>query len=394
MSTLTEFLSEHHYPLEISNHFLTGPGADFLHARAQESRFMLLGEEHGVGSNLEFATALFKAIQPLGYTTYVTEIGPFSAAHFNRLVKQPDAMAAFEAFYRQYPFSVPFAWLREEVQLYQAVRAGSSQETPIIGIDQEFILSPQWHLETLLNVCDDPGWREKLSAWLEIERQANHALASGTTPDQLTCFMNLPLPDDWDALRQHFSSTGNSDAVARMDALQASHQIYMHYANKEYYDNNHVRGKLMRKYFYDAYKNAQSDDRFFVKLGANHVSRGHTTMGILDVGNFIAELAHIEDTQSFHLLVLPVSGTLNAWFPFLPESFKAHPIEGNYGPEFTPLLEAAPVKTGWNLYDLRPLRLRQMHWSKDNPAFKDLDPSPISPALADVTRLRSYFRRR
>ncbi len=374
MTTLTDILSENHYPLELASDVLTGPGAEFLHAQARACRFMLIGEEHGVGSNVDFSTALFQALQPLGYTQYVTEIGPASAEYFNQLVRKPDAMAAFRAFYTQYPFSVPFAWLEEEVHLLKAVAAANSAGG-IIGIDQEFVFSPQLHLDTLLKACPDPAWQAQLTAWLDLERDANRALASGTTPDQLTAFMNVPLPEGWHALREYFASQQNSEAVTLMDALEASHQLYMHYAHEEYYDNNHVRSQLMRKYFYAAYQKiiaAQPDARFLVKLGANHISRGHSTMGIQDIGNFISELATMHETQSFHLFVLPISGTQNAWLPFLPAEFKTYPIDSDYGPMFQPFLDAAPAKTGWNLYDLRPLRHRQMRWSKDNPAFLDL----------------------
>lgn len=376
MSSLREFLSEHHYPLQLDHQSLIGPGAAFLQARAQEARFMLLGEEHGVGSNLAFATALFQTIHPFGYKTYVTEIGPISAANFNQYLHTSDPQAAFEAFFREYPFAVPFAWWQEERALYQAVRqAASEQEAPLIGVDQEFILSPQCHLKTLWEQCADPGLQARLGAWLDLERQANRALARGTSPDQLITFMNQALPDAWEALRQHFATHAQADALAIMDALQVSHQIYMFYKHEQYYENNQVRSEWMRSYFYTAYQKqmaAWPDSRFFIKLGANHVSRGHTTMGILDLGNFIAELAYIEGTKSFHLLVLPLSGTLNAWLPFLPEAYKAHPIDGDYGPGVAHLLEAVPSKTGWNLYDLRPFRQRQNYWAKEQPAFKEL----------------------
>ena len=375
MSTLTEFLSEHHYPLQLVDGRLTGPGAEFLLAQARASRFMLLGEEHGVGSHLDFALALFQKLQPIGYRNYVMEVGPLSAKHLAQCASGADSQAAFEAFFTKYPFSVPFAWLEEETRLLRAVQAASPENgNAIIGIDQEFIFSPQVHLDTLRALCPDPGWQTTLTGWLETERDANHALAHGTLPNELTSFMNRSLPEGWTTLRDYFTSQKNAEALTVMEALEASHQIYMHYAHKEYYDNNHVRGLLMRKYFYTAYQKTlavQPDARFVIKLGANHVSRGHTSMGILDIGTFIAELAAMQNAQSFHLLVLPTSGALNAWLPFLPPEFKAHPVKSDYGPEFAPLLDR-PVKTGWNLYDLRLLRHRQNFWSKDNPAFKDL----------------------
>jgi len=376
MTTLSSFLSDNHYPLALSGSALNGPGADFLRARAQESTFMLIGEDHGVGSNLDFASALFQLIRSLGYRNYVTEVGPVSAGHLNRLARQADVRSAFDAFYRQYPFSIPFAWLEEETRLLESVCAASSEdEAPLIGIDQEFVLSPQLHFDTLLRLCDDPAWRSVLSAWLTMEQNANLQMRDGLSPDQLTAFMNRPLPAEWGALRSCFEAANAVDALACMDALQASQQIYMLYKHEEYYDNNNVRAELMRKYLSVAYRRVKAvrpDARFLVKLGANHVARGHSPMGIQDIGNFISELARMEATSSFHLLVLPMSGALNAWLPFLPETFKSHPVDGDYGEGMTHLWNAAPAKNGWNLYDLRPLRHRQRHWSKDAPGFSDL----------------------
>jgi len=226
MSTLSEILSEHHFPLTLFDGFLAGRGADFLSRQARESRFFLVGEEHGIGDNLNSATALFKMIQPSGYHTYVTEIGPISARHIHQLVQQPEPMRAFREFFSKCPFSIPFAWLQEEVHLLQAVSAANMEtEPPVIGIDQEFIFSPQLHCETLQNACTEPALQEKLGKWLQIERQAIQDMYQGKTPEQLNLFMNTPLPEDWPALRQHFEAQNHSGAVSLIDALAARHAV-------------------------------------------------------------------------------------------------------------------------------------------------------------------------
>lgn len=378
MDALNEFLALHHYPLKRSKNGLTGAGVDFLRARAQEARFMLIGEEHGVGSTIDFTADLLRLIAPLGYTNYVTEIGPISAEHLNRRLRGADARSAFEAFYQKYPFSVPFAWMREEVELLKTVmqNAHAQDDEPVIGIDQEFIFSPHIHFERLLELCADASLKSKLAGWLKAEQQAHLDMPNGVSPDKLSIFMNLLLPEGWEELRNWFQTNGVNEALSIMEAVRASHTIYQHYINEEYYDNNYVRSLLMRDYFYKAFRRVDSfnpESRFLVKLGANHVSRGFTSMGIQDIGNFVSELALMLKTQSFHIFVIPVDGKLNAWLPFLPESFKAHPVNvEEYGPAITHLVNAAPVKTGWNLYDLRSLRLRQRHWSKEAPEFKEL----------------------
>lgn len=374
MSALTEFLAEHHYALQTSEGTLTGSGAEFLAREGRSARFFLLGEDHGIGSNLQFATALFNLLQPSGYNAYVTEIGPVSAQHMSTLLEQPDSLAALSEFFTQHPFSIPFSWYEEEVRLLQALqRSPAKAEPAIIGVDQEFILSPQFHLETLQAICTDPAFKTKITEWLHAEKAAIRDMYAGKPIDQLSLFMNLALPAEWSSLRNHFEVQHDPAALHIMEALAASHEIYMYYKTEAYYLNNHVRSLLMKKYFYQAYQQqqaAQPETKYLIKLGANHIERGHSAMGIQDIGNFISELAVMENSQSFHLFVLPVSGKQNAWLPFLPEAFKAMPIEANTQPELRPILENVQEKSGWHLYDLRPLRLRQNYWADGNADFK------------------------
>lgn len=368
MTELSDFLASHHYTLALNGETLTGTGVDFLQREARNARYFLFGEDHGIGSSLKFATALFKTLQPSGYNAYVTEIGPVSAKHILALLNQPDSFKAFQQFYTIHPFAIPFDWLEEELALLQ-----SGRETPgfeLIGIDQEFILSPQLHLETLLALCTAGELKGKISEWLQAERAAVQEMYAGKPPDQLDLFMNLPLPPEWAALRNVFEAGRTSKALAIMDAVTASHEIYMHYKHEDYYLNNHVRGQLMKRYFHQAHQKQSLDTKYFIKLGANHIERGHSSMGIQDIGNFISELAVMGNTHSFHLFVLPVSGRQNMWLPFLPAEYKAAPIEANTQPQFAPLLESVQEKTGWQLYDLRPLRLRQSHWSQGSLEFK------------------------
>lgn len=374
MSALAEFLSEHHYSLEISKGVLTGSGVEFLAREAQATRFFLLGEDHGIGSNLQFATTFFDLLQPSGYNAYVTEIGPVSTRHISTLLEQPDSLTALSDFFTRHPFSIPFSWYEEEVRLLQALQRSPSKAAPaIIGIDQEFILSPQFHLETLLAICTDPALKTKITEWLQAEKTAIRDMYAGKPIDQLSLFMNLALPAEWASLRSSFEAQHNAEGLHIMDALAASHEIYMYYKTEAYYLNNHVRSLLMKKYFYQAYQQhraARPETKYLIKLGANHIERGHSAMGIQDIGNFISELAVMENSQSFHLFILPVSGKQNAWLPFLPEEFKAMPIKEHTQPELRPILENVQEKSGWHLYDLRPLRLRQNYWSDGNADFK------------------------
>lgn len=154
MTTLSDVLKENHYNLSLRGEGLEGNGAEFLRNEAASSNFFLLGEEHGEGSSTDFARALAKDIQPFNYAHYVTEIGPQSAKLINRLLRETDFPAHMRSLYEQYPFSIPFAWHKEEVDLILEI-ATAGAPSPIIGIDQEFVFSPQIHLDTLKNLSGD-----------------------------------------------------------------------------------------------------------------------------------------------------------------------------------------------------------------------------------------------
>lgn len=369
MSSITDILADHHYELLWQGGVLVGPAAEFLAAEARQAQFFLIGEEHGVGSNLQFATALYKRLRAQNTTHYVTEVGPVSAAHLQHLAQKPAGEEAFSAFYAQFPFSIPFAWFKEEVALLQAAaQAGAT----IMGIDQEFIFSPQWHFHTLHTLTSDSRFKGYLAEWLEIEQNAFQQMSQGTPPDQLDCFMSRPLPPHFDTLYQSFITAQNQPALAVMEALKVSYEIYNHYSQQRYYANNQTRAQTMKRYFTEGYKKQPAGENFLFKLGANHVKRGHSPMGVQDIGNFVSELAVFNQTHSFHLFVLPLAGAHNVWLPFLPESYQAHPIAESYGPAFSSLTTAAPHTQGWQLYDLRPLRARHNFWSKETPELKEL----------------------
>jgi hypothetical protein len=86
--------------------------------------------------------------------------------------------------------------------------------------------------------------------------------------------MNLALSTEWTSLRHAFEAENNAEALHIMEALTASHEIYMYYKTEAYYLNNHVRSLLMKKYFHTAYQQHQAvqpEAKYLIKLGANHI---------------------------------------------------------------------------------------------------------------------------
>src|SRR5207249_4377294 len=69
-------LLENRYALSVRNRQLLGAGAQVLQSAIAQSRFVLLGEEHGVAQTPEFSAAVCNAAGPERFHTMAVEEGP------------------------------------------------------------------------------------------------------------------------------------------------------------------------------------------------------------------------------------------------------------------------------------------------------------------------------
>lgn len=366
---LAAALAGHRYSLRLEDGRLAGDGAALLTSAARTARYVVVGEDHGLAETSQLTEALFRELRPLGFETYVTEVGPWSARRLVELAEQSRDGRAFAEFFARYPFSIPFAPYREEAALLTTVAALSDAAAPIWGIDQEFFFAPQMLLDELARRAEGEA-RDHLEALAEADREAYRSVVANRDPS-VPSFMSRPLPETWTDIRRHFAS--DDEALAMLEALEKSREVYGHFFAGEAYLNNHRRARLMKANLGRYFARYGQDRRLLVKLGANHVMRGMSPLGISDAGNFLAELAALHGEESLHLLVVATSGTQNAWLPFLPEEALTAPIDVEspaYAP-LRPLLRALPAAEGWSLVDLRPLRADVKRWAADSPKLED-----------------------
>ncbi|MEM7352738.1 MAG: hypothetical protein AAF657_18230, partial [Acidobacteriota bacterium] len=274
----------------------------------------------------------------------------------------------------RYPFAIPFAFYHEEAALLRTVSQLSGAEVPIWGIDQEFFLAPRMLLDELAEHATGETRRE-LEALAAAEREAYDQIVEQRNPAVPT-FMSRPLPESWAGIRDHFAhasnGSGNREALAIAEALEKSREIYGYFFTGEGYLNNHHRARLMKTNLAHYLDRHGDDTRLLVKLGAVHVARGLSPLGVADIGNTLAELAAYDGETSLHLLVVATAGTANGYQPFLdPETLETEidPMAPSAA-FFHPLFEALPDAEGWNVYDFRPLRPRVKQWAAGSPSLE------------------------
>ena len=114
-----------------------------------------------------------------------------------------------------------------------------------------------------------------------------------------------------------------------------------------------MRSNFLR--YWQAEKKAGHAPRIFLKYGASHMVRGRNSTETFDLGSLVPEIAAMENSKAFSMLVLPGAGSSIASFD--PTSFNYKPVKyaGVYQNGLEPILSQAWPDT-ITLFDTHPLR--------------------------------------
>lgn len=360
--SLVDELARHRYEFSVANGELEGPGGRFLTDEARTAQFVLVGEDHGIGSIPEFVGALYRAAAPLGFRHLAVEVGPLSGAAIERMARSSDPERAFADFNREHPFSLPFFSWQEECRLAAtAVRLAPSSRPAIWALDQEFVLSSAIHFKRLVELAPNREARAVATEFLHRVEGEFGRIVEKHDPGGV--FLVQAKAEDFDRLDKAFGASPGSEAGRILHELRVSWEIYLKNSDGRGYESNLQRSLLMKEHFMNYYREAlrveKTPPRVLFKFGAFHMKRGRSVTNVFDIGNLASELATSNGSHSFHILVIAATGTQNAYFPFLGNvADKQKPIDAVGSFDFMdikPLVEAAGPQ-GWSVIDLRPLR--------------------------------------
>lgn len=136
--------------------------------------------------------------------------------------------------------------------------------------------------------------------------------------------------------------------------------------------SNEQRGSFNRSNFLRHWRGATSDGRapkVMAKFGASHMVRGRSMTEVFDLGSLLPELAALEGSNAFSVMVVPGKDSLIAALDPSAWSYNAVPASRGYANALGPISDAA-YPDAFTLIDLRPLRA-VIGWSSDD-VDKDL----------------------
>ncbi|MBK8229119.1 MAG: hypothetical protein IPK72_00760 [Candidatus Eisenbacteria bacterium] len=332
---------------------ITGPGAAFLLERARKAEFVLIGEDHGIAEIPQFCAELAESLSAAGFTALAIECGSEAARAMGTLLREPDPSAAFRRFDQEYPWTFPFFNWAEEVELLERVhRSGMA----FWGLDQEFIFGTPYYFTRLSELAAGAEAKQLAEEYRERAREADREVVVRSDPSRI--YLLSMTARDFERLERGFARE-SLEARRLLSELRASWDIYGKDSRNEGSAANRARSLLMKRRLHEELPNG-SAARVMFKFGANHAMRGRSLIGVYDLGNHLTELADARGGDSFHLLILPVSGASNSYRAFTRDpSVKAEPYDLVAG--FARLVDARPLVASarqdeWTVIDLTSVR--------------------------------------
>lgn len=344
-SLVNKMIVKDQFPFKASQGQFVGQGWDTLAKAVQRSRFVLIGEEHGMDSIPMFTSAIARVLQP---AVFVSEVDPYTATEMKRLVKEGGSHLEY---FKKYPWSLSFYNLQPEFQLLKDL---DQQKVDFWGIDQVMLLSSSRLFQMMTEAAKSPAVKKMLAVYTEKFLKHDLEICKSGDYSKLVIFT---IPQSSIDSLDRLLVKENASCRNMWDAFKESRSIYVNNKSSHPQRVSLMKRTLMNKLYPYLKENGPAIPKLLFKMGAVHASGNESLLTIFDVGNLMSNLADIQKVKSLHIFVIAQTGTYNTFAstdddkaikPYLPEK--------NQTDFLKPYFDVSTDKNHWQLFDLRPLR--------------------------------------
>ena len=237
-------LLQNQYSLRIRDAQFTGTGAQVLKTAIAQSRFVLLGEMHGLAEGAQFAGAVCKIAASEGFHTLTLEEGPLVTAELERWAKRPDARQQLVGFLKRYPESINMYNNEEEIEMLR--QCGGFR---FWGINQEGLGAAGLMLDRILDT--HPG--SESTAAIRSLLQKNEAANARARDSGRISELYMISADDHDlaAAKAALTKDGSPQGRSLLASFATRHEI-----NRAWPADAGRRFRLMKSLFAIEYAEA------------------------------------------------------------------------------------------------------------------------------------------
>jgi hypothetical protein len=286
---------------------------ELLKVELQNSRFVFVGEQHGIKSAATVTARIYELGKANGYNVLCVETDDLVAQKLKSMAASGNFTEDMRAHYKAFAFSIPFYNNEDDHVLFDQVQADNGA---FWGIDQTFVVQFRYNFHLLANEGSNAKIR-KLAAQLKVKADAAFDKAVETKDPSAPYIFQY----DEATHQELMAVAGNEKEKELIRQMMKTKEIYQYYFQGKGYQNNEVRGRLMKSNFMRYWNEAVGqgkDPKVIFKLGANHAARGLTSTNIYDIANLGSELAISRGEHSVHVAVLGLKGKAATGNPFAP----------------------------------------------------------------------------
>lgn len=353
-------------PLILAGDRLSGSGAETLSRAMAESQFVLLGEDHLSREIPQFAAAICAAMHP---DAYAVEAGPEATRFVGGLLRHEDRLTRMRERELAHPDSIAFLDRREENDAAEhCAEVSGRPDFQLWGLDQEFVGAAGALLDSMESARPGPRSLAAIKLLKAKERAAEERARA--TGDMKQLFLLVASDAEMLPLERDIEADGTPETKNLLREFLVSRRIYQMQLQGSH-DASKVRAQLLKQHFmadYTRLKTSNDHPRVFFKFGGMHTGKGFSLIHQRDLGNFVAEQADLEGSQSLHILAVGVRGFHSYpdayGKPPTPQPFELakDPEMGWLAPALVQVLpeQAKDGATTLTLFDLRALRFRKL----------------------------------
>ncbi len=364
-SLTVEVMKSSAYLFNIENGQFNGAGAAMLETAIANAHVTMVGNSLNSKLDLDFANALFSVLNSNKYNKMILEIGGISGPIINKLIQKPEIVKELNQLNKQY------GWQRN-----------GSKMTPIPN------LSYKGSAELIKNAAENKWslFAVGIESWASYKMLVDELFVRLPKKEQkasLELYKNVLtfLEDSYQAvaainlenLALFMATLQNSKLfisfLDRMEAYAGNQELIYHfrksldywgyYAEGNAYAKNNISIRESSVRLAKSLKATSIDfekDKFFIKMGITHLSKGIAPNGFYGVGSMMTEMAKYHGNHSsLSIGVIPryyeIDGTL-----------KDHLVESDL--YFMGLFkEIIPLgkKEEWLLLDLRSFNEKHIY---------------------------------
>jgi hypothetical protein len=355
-------LRQARFALHLENGVLSGPGAAVLESAIHDAQYVLIGEDHVTREIPQFAAAVCDIMAPQGLSTMAVETGPQAAEFVSSSFGKPDRLTQMKELLRKYPDSIAFLNIRQENDLVaHCAEMARHNHFQLWGLDQEFLGSAGWLLDRILATHPGPS---AVTAITKLKSQEEHDAARAMqTGDTSNLFLLSASDSELHEVAAVLQREGNATANLLFRELIDSHEIYV--KNRQGLpESNHQRARLLKQNFlydFEAMQASHSEGKILIKFGDWHLYKGINPIQQRDLGNYVAELADGQRSNSLHICVLGAKGTHREYDAYgRPTRLSDFVLDEDRDYRWLKPAIDAQLLDSWTLYDLRKLRFQSL----------------------------------